>query len=173
MNIGLSLAELTGYTEWQRQKWHAWFREHGDAPLTLDSGLHGDGRFHSVGDSLKHIFSAEIRYVDRLLDRPVTDAAAIPSDNAEALFEFGRKSRSELKNLIETFAEAEWEVPRELTILKYALTVTPRKIVAHVLMHEIRHWAQIGTLMRLNGLPIEFQDLLFSPVMDESLKHRG
>jgi hypothetical protein len=32
------------------------------------------------------------------------------------------------------------------------LTVTPRKIVVNVLLHETRHWAQIATLLRFNGL---------------------
>jgi len=32
-------------------------------------------------------------------------------------------------------------------------------------MHEIRHWAQIGTLFRLNGLAGEVHDFSFSPVL--------
>jgi hypothetical protein len=32
-------------------------------------------------------------------------------------------------------------------------------------MHEIRHWAQIATLMRLNGHPVEWHDFLMSPVL--------
>ena len=32
-------------------------------------------------------------------------------------------------------------------------------------MHEIRHWAQIATLFRVNGLANGFQDFLFSPVL--------
>jgi hypothetical protein len=35
----------------------------------------------------------------------------------------------------------------------------------HTLIHEIRHWAQIATLSRLNGFDVEFRDFLFSPVM--------
>ena len=45
------------------------------------------------------------------------------------------------------------------------LKATPRKIVVHVVMHEIRHWAQIGTLFRLHGLTGELHDFLFSPVL--------
>ena len=37
--------------------------------------------------------------------------------------------------------------------------------MVHILMHEIRHWAQIATVLRLNGLTDEFHDFLFSPVM--------
>ena len=53
----------------------------------------------------------------------------------------------------------------DLKILTYSISATPKKIVTHVLMHEIRHWAQIGTLLRLQGLVGEFHDFLFSPAM--------
>jgi uncharacterized damage-inducible protein DinB len=32
-------------------------------------------------------------------------------------------------------------------------------------MHEIRHWAQIATLLRINGYPVDMHDFLFSPAM--------
>lgn len=37
-------------------------------------------------------------------------------------------------------------------------------------MHEIRHWAQIGTLFCLNGLTGEVHDFLFSPVLGAEFK---
>lgn len=165
MPANLSLNELIDYTDWERQKWYEWFRQQGDHVLKLSAGPHGDGRFQTVGELARHIFSAEKRYVDRLASRPITDTASIPTDNVEALFEFGRQSRKGLKELVQTLPAQEWDVPSDYTIMKYSLRATPRKIVVHVLMHEIRHWAQIGTLLRLNGLACESQDFLFSPVM--------
>ena len=81
------------------------------------------------------------------------------------MFEFGQQSRKELRELLETFPAAQWDVPLELKILKFVVNATPRKIVTHVVMHEIRHWAQIGTLLRLNGFVGDAQDFLGSPVM--------
>jgi uncharacterized damage-inducible protein DinB len=46
-------------------------------------------------------------------------------------------------------------------------TITPRKIVVHILLHEMRHWAQIATLLRMNGFAGEMHDFLFSPVMGD------
>ena len=43
----------------------------------------------------------------------------------------------------------------------------------HVLMHEIRHWAQIATLLRLNGVAGEFHDFLFSPVLGGEFKRQA
>jgi len=61
-----------------------------------------------------------------------------------------------------------WDMLKDITFpnLNLSARVTPRKIVMHVLIHKIRHWAQIATLYRLNGLVDDFHDFLFSPVMD-------
>ena len=74
-----------------------------------------------------------------------------------------------LTDLIRDLDPSLWDVPREFVILGYNVTATPKKIVMHVLMHEIRHWAQIATLCRLNGLVVEWQDFLGSPVWGGAL----
>ena len=57
---------LIGYTDWERQKWHDWL-EHQSEALKTSMGPHGDDQ--TVGDVVKHIFSAEKRYIERLSDR--------------------------------------------------------------------------------------------------------
>jgi uncharacterized damage-inducible protein DinB len=111
------------------------------------------------------MFSAEKRYIDRLSGRALTDTASVPNDHIEALFQFSQQSRKDLREFVERFPAQEWDVPQEHKILNYFLRATPRKIVVHILVHEIRHWAQIATLFRLHGLTDEFHDFLFSPVM--------
>ena len=118
-----------------------------------------------MGELVRHIFSAEKRYVERLSGRSLTDPASIPTDNVDALFQFGRQSRSGLREFIQAFPAQEWDVPQDFTIMNSFLRATPRKIVIHILMHEIRHWAQITTLLRLHGLTDEFHDFLFSPAL--------
>ena len=162
--LHLDLNHLVEYTEWERQKWHDWLQHNGDNVLKISAGPHGDERFQTMGDLVRHIFSAEERYVERLTGRPVTDPASFPSDKIEALFQFGQRTRKDLLALIDSFPEGKWDVPNEYKILIYAITATPRKIVTHVLLHEIRHWAQIATLFRLNGLIDQGDDFLVSPV---------
>lgn len=165
MPIGVSVDQLLEYTEWERDKWREWFEQQGSRALADSAGPNGDGRFTTIGDLVKHIFSAEKRYVERLSERPLTDTASLPSNNVDALFEFGRQSRKDLKDMLATFPAAAWDAPKEFNIVKYSLTATPKKIIFHVLMHEIRHWAQISTLLRLNGMTGAFHDFLFSPVL--------
>ena len=173
MSVNLSLNDLMEYTDWERQKWYDWLQQHGDQVLKIDAGPHGDGRFQSVGELMRHIFSAEKRYVERLSGRPLTVPASIPPDNIEGLFQFSRQSRKELRELVETFPAQKWDALEELEFPHLNITgrATPRKIVVHVLMHEIRHWAPIATLFRLQGLTPEFHDFLASPVMGGEYRH--
>jgi len=100
----------------------------------------------------------------------MTDTAIIPADNIEALFELGQESRRELREFIEALPVEDWDSPREFRLMNSFLTATPKKIVTHVLLHEVRHWAQIATLLRLNGVKADFHDFLFSPVMGGELR---
>ena len=46
------------------------------------------------------------------------------------------------------------------------LAMTARKLLFHVLIHEIRHWAQITLAVRLAGFePPGEHDLIFSPAL--------
>jgi hypothetical protein len=52
---------------------------------------------------IRHIFSAEKRYIGRLSNRPLADTSSIPNNSIEALFQFGRQSRADLKALVESY----------------------------------------------------------------------
>ena len=91
----------------------------------------------------------------------------------DALFRFGQQSRRDLREFIDTCAAQDWDSPKEFTVVNRALRATPRKIVLHILVHEIRHWAQIATMLRLQGLPADLHDLLLSPVLDGEVRSQG
>jgi uncharacterized damage-inducible protein DinB len=167
MTITLELDDLLSYTDWQRQLWHDFLRDKGNDILKTVAGPHGDGRLNTVGEIIRHIFSAEKRYIDRLSQRELTDAAKFPAHNVEQLFAFGQQSRSDFRAFLSGFPESKLDIPEEHTIAGHKIMLTPRKILLHLTMHEIRHWAQIQTLLRLNGFTAGFHDLLFSPVFDE------
>ena len=99
------------------------------------------------------------------LTKPLTDTAAIPNDDLEALFELGQQSRQALKDLIESFQTPSWDIQKDFEFVGWSLKATPKKIIIHVLTHEIRHWAQIATVFRLNGFKGDFHDFIFSPVL--------
>jgi uncharacterized damage-inducible protein DinB len=126
---GLSFDDLIDYTDWQRGKWRAWFREKPKV-LTLSTGDHGDGRFATVGEVVKHIFGAELRYVQRLEGETLSDLAEVRADQVEELFCKADETRQRLKHLLATMPEDQWDVPRQFSILSYRVTATPKKIIA-------------------------------------------
>jgi uncharacterized damage-inducible protein DinB len=127
MSMMLNLDVLLDYTDWERQKWRDWFQQRGDQALEVSAGTRGDGRFETVGDLVRHIFSAEKRYIERLSGRPLTDTASLPNRNAEALFQFGDQSRRELGEFLTAYPASDWDRPQDFKILNYQIAATPRR----------------------------------------------
>jgi uncharacterized damage-inducible protein DinB len=71
---------------------------------------------------------------------------------------------------VRTFPAQDWDAMQEFKLMNSILQATPKKIIVHTLMHEIRHWAQIATMLRLNGYKAEFHDFLFSPVLGGEIR---
>jgi len=170
MSPTLDWRDLMGYTAWQRAVWQAWFAQKGPAPLAVTTGDHGDGRFPNIGSLIRHIFSSELRYAERIARLPLTDTTAVATDDASALFLLGAAGRAGFSRVIETLPESDWTVPFEFPLLNSTVRSTPRKVVLHVLTHEIRHWAQVATLLRLQGWVGDRQDVLFSPVLGDAVQ---
>jgi uncharacterized damage-inducible protein DinB len=166
----LNVDTFLDYTQWEREKWQGWFHQHGADVLNISAGLHGDGRFQTIGEVVRHIFSAEKRYFERLTGRALTDTTSIPTDNVESLFEFGKQCRHDLQQYIETFPSQDWDIAQEYSFMNMTMKLSPRKIILQVLTHEIRHWAQIATLLRLQGLKGDSHDFLFSPVLGDEIR---
>jgi uncharacterized damage-inducible protein DinB len=170
MSLALDVRDLVGYTTWQRSFWRTWFDRTGPAPLTVTTGDHGDGRFTTIGGLIRHIFSSELRYAERIAGVPLTDTTVVAIDDPNALFLLAAVGRASFMGVIETLSASEWTEPLEFPLLSSTVRSTPRKIVLHVLTHEIRHWAQVATLLRLQGWVAERQDLLFSPVLGDPVQ---
>jgi uncharacterized damage-inducible protein DinB len=157
--------DLLAYTDWEREQWQHWFDEQGPAALAVDLGPNRDGRINTVGELVRHIFSAELRYTERCREVALTDTSTIPVDDVQALFAFGQRSRQAMRELLATFPEAEWDAPREMKFGSNAWMVSSRKMVIQALTHEIRHWAQMATLLRLAGFKPGPRDYIASPLL--------
>ena len=118
----------------------------------------------TVRGLVQHVFAVERRYADRLNDEPVSDYAAVPADSAESLFAAGREARARLERFLATASGADLARRHTFeTISAGTQTATARKIVAHALVHAVRTWAQLATVVRQHGAPTDGRhDLLFS-----------
>lgn len=156
----LTFRELLDYTAAEAARWEQYFARH---PEALDFPF-AEGRVATVRGLVQHVFAVERRYADRLLEEPVSDYAAVPTDSAAALFAAGRDARSRLERWVATASDADLARRHTFeTLSAGTMTATARKIVAHALVHAVRTWAQLATVVRQQGAPTEGRhDLLFS-----------
>ena len=165
-SLASEIGYLLDYTEWDRAQWEAWFRSVGRDAFLLDLGANADGRIANVGELVRHIFSAEQRYVDRIQELPITDTSVVPADDVDRLFDFGRQTRQRLRRLVDSLPAETWELPREVEIASQKRRITPKTMLVQSVTHEIRHWAQLATLLRLAGHRTGVHDFLLSGVFE-------
>ena len=71
---------------------------------------------------MRHMFSAEKRYVERLSGLAMTDTAAIPTNDVEALFRFGQQSRRDLRDFVKILAADEWDAEKEFNLMNSSMS---------------------------------------------------
>lgn len=156
----LSFGELLGYTGEETARWEEWLRA--QDPAALDVSL-GEGRWSTVRELIFHTFMVERRYADRLLGEPITPYEEVAHQTVDELFAIHRAARERLERYVTIAAPGEWdEVLTFDTLLLGPLHGSRRKVVAHALVHGIRHWAQIATALRLAGYEQWPHDLLMA-----------
>jgi uncharacterized damage-inducible protein DinB len=162
MQLSMSIDELLGYTQGERDKWEQWLNAR--PPTAMDAPVQREGNFNDVWRLMERIFVVEKRHTQRLKqESPLSERTGAARGDAAALFGFGRAVRQELIRFIGCAAEADLGRVIELRFLDQRFTFTARKLIFHMQFHEIRHWAQIATAVRNGGyLPPGYHDLLFS-----------
>jgi uncharacterized damage-inducible protein DinB len=164
----LAIAELLNYTDEERAKWQQWFATHGDEPLKFTLA----GETHTtLGALIIHIFWAEGFYAYWMRGEVLSNDSEVvkenlarPNDQAVAVFGLGDITRAAMRVFTDRVTAEEWEREYELNIPELQFRGTARKLLAHILIHEIRHWAQVALLVRQNGMtPPGDHDLVFSP----------
>ena len=158
--MNLEFDELLQYTTDERHKWRDWLVAH---PSAIETPVQPGGQLPTVGKLIDHIFLAERRFLQRLTEEPLTEATGLTGNNTPPLFDYGASVRRELEQLVPMIDEAEAYEPRPMVVRDQTYQVTPRKVLFHLLVHEIRHWAQVALAIRQAGLePPGQHDLFFS-----------
>ena len=158
--LNLAFDELRRYTDEERGKWRRFFAGRPDA---LELGFHPAGRFGTVGKLIDHIFLVERRHLQRLRGETPSERTGLTGNNAAPLFDYGASVRRELEGFVRQLDEDEAAQPRTFQVRNQDWQLTPRKLLFHTLLHELRHWAQIAFALRLGGVdPPGDHDLFFS-----------
>jgi uncharacterized damage-inducible protein DinB len=95
----------------------------------------------------------------------------LPADEAEKIFAFGLFARQQMRAFTDAATPDDWEGVHEVKAGNLVIRGSARKLIAHILIHEIRHWAQIASIVRQNDLaPPGEHDLVFSPAFGPLLQ---
>jgi uncharacterized damage-inducible protein DinB len=163
MALTIDYEELLRYTDEERAKWRRFLT---DRPADLERPLQPEGRFSTVGKLIDHIFLVERRHLQRLRGEPVANSTGLTASNAAPLFDYGASVRRELEQYVADLDEDVATQVRTFEVREQQWQMTPRKLLFHVLLHEIRHWAQIALAVRLAGVdPPGDHDLFFSKAL--------
>lgn len=168
MPIHEELDYLLRYTEWERSQWETWFRANGVETLGVGLGANADGRIANVGELVRHIFAAEQRYVERIQGLPLSDGTDVPPNDIDALFAFGRGTRQQFRRLLDRFPAERWSMPMDIQIGPRRAELQPKTMAVQSVTHELRHWAQIATLLRVAGYKPGSHDFLFSGIFERA-----
>ena len=161
--LTLSFDELLRYTMEERGKWRRFFAAQ---PLAMETTLQPGGRYPTIGKLVDHIFLVERRHLQRLRGEPLAERTGLTGNNAPPLFDYGASVRRELEQYVGELDEDVANTERTFHVRDQDWRMSARKLLFHVLMHEIRHWAQVALAIRLAGLePPGDHDLFFSKAL--------
>lgn len=164
MTPAVTLDELLAWNDEASQHWKTHFGMHA-AQLNLPCDIGGAA---TVQAFVRHIWSVELRWAERIADQPVTDRDAMPAGPLDAIFALHTQAVAIFRSLLGDPA-FNWEQSVALDfpwLAPHAHDFTRRKLAAHALFHSQRHWAQLATLLRQAGHAAEIRgDLLFSSAL--------
>jgi uncharacterized damage-inducible protein DinB len=124
------------------------------------------GRIPNVGKLIDHIFLAERRTLQRLAGEQPSDATGLSGNNAPPLFDYGASVRRELEQVAAELDADLAEEMRTFQVRERQVSMSARKLLFHILLHETRHWAQVALAVRLAGFePPGDHDLFFSSAL--------
>jgi uncharacterized damage-inducible protein DinB len=146
--VNLGFAELLRYTSEERDKWRGWLAAH---PGAIDAAVQPGGRLPTVGKLIDHIFLVERRHLQRLMGEKPSDQTGLTGNNAAPLFDYGASVRRELEQYVSDLDDEEADRVRAFVVREQTWPMSSRKLLFHILIHEIRHWAQIALAVRLAG----------------------
>jgi uncharacterized damage-inducible protein DinB len=150
----LTCSELLQWSDETFVKWEALLAANPGA-LDLPCDIY---KAKTVRDLLVHIVAVELRYAERLTGEPVTAYESITAVSVEEIFDVHRRALAKLRGLL---PGDRWDEVLEFPTLTVGpMRATRKKLFIHGLMHGIRHFAQLATLVRQHGIkpswPMDF-----------------
>ena len=163
MELTITLNELLAWTAEERQKWLAWLKAN---PRALDVTIQPGGRFPTVWSLIDHILLIEHRHTLRLQGKELPTASGVKAGDIDALWSYGDRGRTALRDYLPTLSSGDINTPRDVVVASDTYPMSPRKLLFHMALHEVRHWAQIASALRAAGFaPPGDHDLFYSKAL--------
>jgi uncharacterized damage-inducible protein DinB len=150
MSVTVGLEPLLQYSDEERRKWREWIAAD---PHRMAIVLQPGGRFPTVGDLLDHVFFVERRHLSRLQGAAIPESTGVPSGDWPRLFEYADLVRADLRQYVTSITDVtadgllSWDA-----IGVGPITMSRRRLLTHVLLHEVRHLAQLALAARTAGI---------------------
>ncbi len=159
MNDGIHFGELLDYIEEENQRWKQFFGRHPEA-LDLPLDIAGD-----VRALVLHIFAVELYFANKVSGQPAIELHKLPAESLDEIFAISELAGRMYREFFVTAQGKDWSQLVELDRINRS--ASKRKLVAQAFTHSLRHWAQISTYLRQQGLRQEWHhDLLMSKAME-------
>ena len=143
--LALTAEEMLAWNERTTFTWRTLTEQHPEI-LALQCDIYG---VRTVGQLLQHIVAVETRYAQRLSGVTETPYDAIPYTTPAEIFAAHDVAMQTLRDLV---AKGNWESKLEFQTISMGRVRSSRKtLFFHALLHSIRHYAQLATLVRQHG----------------------
>ena len=163
MALNITLDELLEWNAEERAKWQPWLRAN---PASLNVPLQPGGRFPTVGSLIDHIFLVEVRHILRLQRQDLPTETGVAAGDIEGLFAYAARGRDAVHRYLPALGAGDLNTPRDVVVSDGTYPLSPRKLLFHMALHEVRHWAQIAAAVRMAGFaPPGNHDLFYSKAL--------
>jgi uncharacterized damage-inducible protein DinB len=150
MSVTVRFESLLDYTDHERRKWRGWLAA--DA-ARLQIPMQPGGRFPTAWALLDHVFLVERRHLCRLEGGVPPDATGVAAGDLEALFDYADLVRRDFRAYLADCDQAAVEAPFEMTLPSGTFSLPRLKLATHIVLHEVRHFAQLALAVRIAGHP--------------------
>jgi len=142
----LTGSELLSWNEETSERWRT-FLTANPSILALECDIAGT---KTAAELLQHIVVVELRYAERIARLPEHDYSAASFTSIEELYGIHDRAVALYK---ENLARGiDWNERIEFMTRSYGpIKSSFKTLLVHGLMHSIRHYAQLGTLVRQHG----------------------
>ncbi len=142
------LLELVRYAMGESARWRAWLAEQDPSVLALPVG---EAQIATVGTLLAHVAGVDVIYAGTVAGevRPAYEWPGV--DALDPIFAQEDEAFGKLVAFLEDAGEGALDRELTLRVRGYRLTASAGKMIAHMLVHGIRHYAQMATALRAAG----------------------